>query len=98
MTTIKIRNKEWFEENCCISTECSFPTSVRPKGVLWESLDKETDVVHWITGGDMSTLAGEELKVMRTDRKVSASMMNSSRYFAGGYWIPNWAIEWVKED
>ena len=96
MTKIKIHDKEWFKENCCLSTE--YHKCLRPKGSLWEILDKELDTVNWILGGIMDTLAGEELKVMRTDKNVRAGRMNSSRYFAGGYWIPNWAIEWVKED
>lgn len=99
MTTIKIRNKEWFKEHCCFSIYVDFSgNSLIPKGTLWKRLDKKADVVHWFTGGAMSLLAGKELKVTRTDKKVSASKMNSSKYFAGGYWIPNWVIEWVKED
>lgn len=52
MTTIKIHDTEWFKENCCPSTECPFHTSLRPKGDMWESLDKEAVVAHWIVGGD----------------------------------------------
>lgn len=94
---IKIHNAEWFKEHCCYIVN-KWKDYLIPKGALWESLDEEADVIHWLLGGEMSNLTGKVLKVKRIDRKKVSAKMNSSRYLAGGYWIPNWAIEWVMEE
>lgn len=49
MITIKIHDKEWFEENCSLSSNdkgSKLFRSLRPKGVIWEKCDKKIDMVH----------------------------------------------------
>jgi hypothetical protein len=44
----------------------------------------------------MDPLEGCVLEVERDGGNKSGDMDNA-RYNAGGFWIPNWAIEWVME-
>ena len=30
------------------------------------------------------------------DNDIDSGSMNNARYFARGYWVPNWAIEWLQ--
>jgi hypothetical protein len=44
----------------------------------------------------MGLLVGQVLEVAHDD--IGSGRIDNARYFAGGYWIPNWAIEWIKEE
>lgn len=46
----------------------------------------------------MDALTGKVLAVTFTLNGLNSGKMYGSKYFAGGYCIPNWAIEWVKEE
>jgi hypothetical protein len=96
---IKIHDEKWFREHCCRSTvsPCEFGPLI-PKDESWKKLDSENPVMYWLSDGFMNNLVGQELEVTLTDLKGEGSkVIQGSRYFAGGYWIPNWAIEWVME-
>lgn len=100
MTKIKIHDEEWFKEHCCISTVSTYEfRPLIPKGESWKKLDSENPVMYWLSDGFMNTLAGKVLKVTVTDDRggEEAKEIYGSKYCAGGYWIPNWAIEWVME-
>lgn len=45
----------------------------------------------------IENLLGKVL-IVECDDGNEAGNITDARYFAGGYWIPNWAIEWVKEE
>ena len=93
MTTIKIKDKEWFEENCVRIYDCN--TYFVPRHWTKEQQDR---TVSFLTDGPMGALMGQVLIVEEDDQDdVSAKNMMGSRYFVK-YWIPNWAIEWVKEE
>lgn len=93
MTVIKIRDPEWFKQNCKVSAATDALRDLIPKHKSW----KNADAFPW-TSGDcaMSPLEGQVLKV-QWDEGILAGDITDARYQAKGYWIPNWAIEWVKE-
>lgn len=99
MTKIKIHDEEWFEEHCCRSTVS--PSQYKPlipNHPSWKKHDKENPVMYWLSDGFMNDLAGQELEVtIIDDRGEGTKEIYGSKYCAGGYWIPNWAIEWVME-
>jgi hypothetical protein len=99
MTKIKIHDAEWFKENCCISKNISKEfRPLRPKGAYWKKIDKSSDLIYWLSGGEMHALAGKVLEVTEIRTETSAGNIYDAKYYAGGYAIPNWAIEWVKEE
>lgn len=93
MITIKIHDKKWFKEHCRVVREIGYDRLLTPKYSPW----KKVRTISWISGdcNSMSPLEGLILKVERYD--AHGNDITDARYFAGGYWIPNWAIEWVKE-
>lgn len=89
MITIKIHDTQWFKKHCRIRAQAAY-SSLVPKYAFW----KKVLTVSWITG--MSTLEGQILEV-EADSGFIDGAMHQARFLAGGFWIPNWAIEWVKE-
>lgn len=93
-TTIKIHNTQWFKEHCRVTAETNVFVALTPKYDSW----RHRSTVHWHRGeGAMDPLEGCVLEVERDDGNKQGDMDNA-RYMAEGYWIPNWAIEWVKEE
>jgi hypothetical protein len=95
-TTIKIHDTEWFKEHCRICDRVrEFDGFIlRPKYDSWLYVR----TIHWLQGpGCMDPLEGKVLEVEHDSGFDNGSISNA-RYMAGGYWIPNWAIEWVKEE
>ncbi len=91
MITIKIRDSRWFKKHCKIISSCG---ELVPKYFPW---DKKVFALAWNgEGSSMSLLRGKVLEIERDDGN-KAGDITDARYFAGGFWIPNWAIEWVKE-
>ena len=67
---------------------------IEPKYSSW----RHVLTIGWsLASSSMSQLVGQVLEVEH-DSGINAGSINDARYFAGGYWIPNWAIEWVKEE
>lgn len=99
-TTIKIHDAQWFKAHCRISTivhndirTCKFIELV-PKYASW----RHKSTIHWLHGtGSMSSLEGKVLQVELDSGIIEGAEMNNARYQVKGYWIPNWAIEWVEE-
>jgi hypothetical protein len=94
-TIIKIHDTEWFREHCKIICSIDLCMELRPRYASWE----DTRIVSWISGENstMSPLEGRVLEAV-IDCGNSCGAMNNARYMAGGYYIPNWAIEWIKEE
>lgn len=90
MTTIKIHDAQWFKEHCRVIGATEYGSSLVPKYSPW----KHTLTLPWSLEGEMGKLVGQVLEVEYDDGSGS---MDNARYFAGGFWIPNWTIEWVKE-
>lgn len=91
MITIKIRDKDWFIKNCDLHME-GLRKWVVPS--CW-TREQQERTVHFLLDDSMWSKVGKVLKVDRVNKYVTGIM--DSRYMADGYWIPNWAIEWVKE-
>ena len=89
MITIKIHDKQWFEEQCIVA---SIRGDLLPKYPSWHKVL----TVPWSAGSGMRFLNGKVLEVEHDDGN-KAGDISDARYFAGNYWIPNWAIEWIKE-
>lgn len=92
MIMFKIHDKQWFEKNCRVIGETAYGSDIEPKYPSW----RHTFTLPWSLENFMGRLVGQVLDVEKDDGIDSGSMDNA-RYFARGYWIPNWAIEWVKE-
>lgn len=87
-TTIKIHDTQWFKKHC----ESYYQFSrLMPKYDSWSP----AQTIHWILG--MRSLEGKVLEVEH-DCGNKAGYINDARYMAEGFYIPNWAIEWVKEE
>lgn len=95
MTKIKIHDAEWFDKHCCPGK--GFHDALRPKGLRWRRYDKMRGIVYWLSEGPMSALVGRVLEVEEEAKDITADEMRSAKYMAGGFYIPNWAIEWVME-
>lgn len=94
MITIKIHDKQWFEKHCKVVGATGYCSHIEPKYSPW----RQVVTIGWsLSSVSMGRLVGQILEAER-DYGISAGRINDSRYFAGGYWIPNWAIEWVKEE
>ena len=97
-TTIKIHDTEWFETHCKVIDHTKTYDELVPNLPGW----KDMSTISWLSGytvlNGMGSLEGRVLIVERYNNDVSSLLMLGSRYMAGGYWIPNWAIEWVKEE
>lgn len=96
MITIKIHDAEWFRKHCRPGRR--FHDALRPKGLRWRWYDRKRGMVYWLINGPMDTLVGKVLEVEDESKFITADEMHSTKYIAGGYYIPNWAIEWVKEE
>ena len=95
-TIIKIHDAEWFKEHCKVIDRNFAFTEVVPSNPAWN----EKSSVSWLLGDSptsMGSLAGRELEV-EIDGGIQSGSIAASRYMVEGYWIPNWAIEWVKEE
>lgn len=94
MITIKIRDKQWFQEHC----------DSREDGIIryfvpscWTK-EQQRATVSFLIDVPMEELIGQVLVVETDDTSdIDARNMMGSRYFSD-FWIPNWAIEWVKEE
>jgi len=94
MIIIKIHDKNWFNKNCKVVYAKEGVSFIEPKYSPW----KHVTTFSWsLIDIDMSLLVGQILKV-NIDDGNTAGNITDARYFAGGYWVPNWAIEWVKEE
>lgn len=91
-TTIKIHDAQWFKEHCKVIGSTEYGSSLEPKYHFW----RHVFTLNWSLEGIMSQLVGQVLEVEH-DSGIAFGSMNNARYFAGGFWIPNWTIEWVKE-
>jgi hypothetical protein len=91
-TIIKIHDKKWFKEHCEAYIGTSEFNSLKPKYDSWRFIR----TIPWLGAAYMGHLEGKILKVER-DSGNTSGWMNNARYMAEGFWIPNWAIEWVKE-
>lgn len=92
--TIKIHDTRWFRAHCRVTAATIDFADLKPKYDSW----RHKCSVSWMHGLDaMSPLEGCVLEV-ECDSGNEAGDMSDARYMAGGYWIPNWAIEWVKEE
>lgn len=92
-TTIKIHDTKWFKEHCRVVGATDSLSELEPKYDSW----KGRSTVSWLTGNLMGLLEGKVLQVEH-DAGIGSGIMDNARYSFGGYWIPNWAIEWVKEE
>lgn len=93
-TTIKIHDKKWFAEHCVVLYTKFYSYGLKPKYPAWKNLY----TLHWpVSQTGMNLLTGQVLEVEHDDGD-KAGVMRDARYLAGGHWIPNWAIEWVKEE
>ena len=97
-TTIKIHDTEWFEEHCKVISSTQVYDELVPNLPGW----KDMSTVSWLSGytvkDGMSSLEGRVLIVEHYNNDKSSSLMMGSRDMARDYWIPNWAIEWGKEE
>lgn len=93
-TTIKIHDSKWFKEHCRVTATMSEFNALKPSYEPWNHIR----TIHWLQGGvhSMSPLEGKVLKV-ELDSGIDAGLMSDARYMAKRFWIPNWAIEWIKE-
>lgn len=91
MTTIKIHDAQWFKKHCKVIGSTKYGSYLEPKYSPW----KRIYTLSWSLEGRMGLLVGQVLEVAYDD--IGSGSIDNARYFAGGYWIPNWAIEWVKE-
>ena len=95
MTVIKIHNTEWFMKHCKIISERHNFIELVPIYPCWDL--HAADCVSWLSGdNDMGHMEGKVLKVEH-DIGINQGDMTGARYYINGFWIPNWAIEWVKE-
>lgn len=92
MITIKIHDKQWFKEHCKVIGVTEYGSCLEPKYLPWRHII----TLPWSLEDSMGQLVGQVLKVAHDDGIYSGSMDNA-HYFAEGFWIPNWTIEWVKE-
>ena len=94
-TTIKIHDTQWFKEHCRIVDMTARFNALIPKYDSWAHVR----TIHWLHGAadSMSPLEGKVLKV-ELDVGPDSGHISNARYMVKGYWIPNWAIEWVKEE
>ena len=92
MTTIKIHDAQWFKKHCRVIGATEYGSYLEPKYSPW----KRIFTLSWSLEGSMGQLVGKVLKV-KFDDGIDSGGMDNARYFAGGFYIPNWAIEWVKE-
>lgn len=94
MTVIKIRDRKWFKQHCkVVATYGGNLCDILPKYSPW----KVVCALPWTYKGlGMSELIGCVLEVEH-DEGDQAGVITDARYSAQGFWIPNWAIEWVKE-
>lgn len=96
-TIIKIHDTQWFKKHCKVIAKYDTFVALMPKYSCWDS--QVDGFVSWLSGSNMSYLEGMVLEVDKDEPKaLSHVSMSGSRYYAEGYWIPNWAIEWVKEE
>lgn len=94
MITIKIHDKQWFKKHCKVIGAIGYCSHIEPKYSSW----RHVLTIGWsLASSSMSQLVGQVLEVEH-DSGINAGSINDARYFAGGYWIPNWSIEWVKEE
>lgn len=93
MITIKIHDRQWFKRNCRAIGLTEYDSRLEPKHSLW----RHVHTLSWSLEGTMGWLVGKVLEVEKDDG-IDSGGMDNARYFVGGYWIPNWAIEWVKEE
>ena len=93
MTTIKIHDRKWFKRNCRSIGATEYDSYLESKHSPW----RHVFTLPWSLKGTMGQLVGQVLEVAH-DSGIDSGSMDNARYFAGGYWIPNWAIEWVKEE
>lgn len=97
-TTIKIHDTEWFETHCRLISRTAAYDELVPNLPGWKGIP----TVSWLSGytikDGMSSLEGRVLIVEHYSNNATSLLMMGSRYMARGYWIPNWAIEWVKEE
>lgn len=92
MITIKIKDESWFRMNCDLHKKCGVEYLVPS---CW-TREQQEHTVYFLLGCDsMWSKVGKVLKVDRVFKYATRIM--DSRYMVDGYWIPNWAIEWVKE-
>lgn len=101
-TTIKIHDSTWFKKHCKVIHKGVFHESSSHKpidyAILMPKCWKDELTLNWVTEDhSRSLLEGQVLEVGRDDGIVAGDITDS-RYFAGGHWIPNWAIEWVMEE
>lgn len=96
MTKIKIHDAEWFDKCCCPGK--GFHDVLRPKGLRWRRYAGTHGIVYWLSEGPMNDLVGKVLEVEKVAEDVTANEMRSAKYMAEGFYIPNWAIEWVMEE
>lgn len=98
MTIVKIHDSQWFKKHCKVLSKTDNYIELIPKYFCWDS--QTTGFVSWLSGdSDMSRMEGKVLKVEYDDDTVPVhKLMCGSRYQIKGFWIPNWAIEWVKEE
>lgn len=92
-TTIKIHDSQWFKKHCKVIGITEYGSYIEPKYLLWNHVY----TINWSLEGDMGQLVGQVLEV-ECDDGINSGSMDDARYFAKDYWIPNWAIEWVKEE
>ena len=93
-TTIKIHDTLWFGTHCRVRAATMDFVELTPKYAVW----RHRTTLGWIHGeAAMNPLEGRVLEVEH-DCGNENGAMDDSRYMTKGYWIPNWAIEWVKEE
>ena len=93
ITIIKIHDKQWFKEHCRVRGATEYCSYLEPKSIPWGRIS----TVSWSLDGDMGQLVGKILEVEYDSGNDSGSI-EDARYLVKSYWIPNWAIEWVKEE
>lgn len=94
MITIKIHDKQWFKEHCKVVGATGYCSHIEPKYSPW----RQVLTIGWSSASSsMSQLIGQVLEVEH-DSGIYAGHITDARYFARGFWLPNWAIEWVKEE
>lgn len=93
MTTIKIRDEQWFKEHCDSRND-----GLRYLVPSCWTKEQQRATVGFLIDGSMEELMGRVLVVETDDTSdIAARNMMGSRYFSD-FWIPNWAIEWIKEE
>lgn len=81
MITIKIHDKQWFEEHCKVVGATGYCSHIEPKYSLW----RQVPTISWsLANSSMSQLIGQVLEV-ECNSGIDAGSINCARYFARGY-------------